>query len=44
MLSLEPITSPPKTYSNDIKGKGGEKLNATSVQGSIKEELKPNLD
>ncbi len=32
------------TCSDEIGGRGGEKLEATTTQGNIKEELKPNLD
>jgi hypothetical protein len=33
-----------KTCSNDIRGKGGEEFEATTTQGGIEEEPKPNLD
>jgi hypothetical protein len=33
-----------QTCSNDIGGRGGEELDATSTQGSIKEELEPKMD
>jgi hypothetical protein len=32
------------TCSNEIGGRGGEKLEATTTQGSIKEKPEPNLD
>ncbi len=64
MLSLEPVTSPPRmksrtifgslvndseedekwTSSNEIRGRGGEELDATTTQDNIEEELEPNLD
>ncbi len=33
-----------RTYSNEIGGRGGKKLDAIAMQGSIEEEPKPNLD
>jgi hypothetical protein len=33
-----------RMYSNEIQGGGGEKLDATAMQGNIREEPKPNLD
>ncbi len=33
-----------RTYSHEIGGRGGEKLDATIMQSNIKEEPKPNLD
>ncbi len=32
------------TYSNEIGGGGGEDIDATTTQGSIEEEPKPNLE
>jgi hypothetical protein len=32
------------TYLDEIKGRGREELDATTTQGSIEEELEPNLD
>lgn len=33
-----------QTCSNEIGGKGGEELDATTTQDNIEEELEPNLD
>ncbi len=33
-----------RTCSNEIGGKGGEELDATTTQDNIEEELEPNLD
>ncbi len=33
-----------RTCSNEIGGRGGEELDATSTQGNIEEEAEPNLD
>ncbi len=33
-----------QTCWDDIKGWGGKKLDATTMQGSINEELEPNVD
>jgi len=33
-----------RTYSNEMWGGGGKELQATTIEGNLKEKLKPNLD